>query len=53
MSLYHLCIAPYSTGANCGGIQLISAIRSFHTGPFPTDTKKYDIAFFSKRIVYA
>jgi hypothetical protein len=26
----------YHTGASCGGIQLILAVRSFHTGPFPT-----------------
>jgi hypothetical protein len=33
--LYHLCIPPYITGASCGGIQLISAVRSFRTGHFP------------------
>jgi hypothetical protein len=34
--LHHLCIPPYTTCASCGGIQLISAVRSFHIGPFPT-----------------
>jgi hypothetical protein len=34
--LYHLCVPPYTTGASCGDIQLISAIGSFHTDPFPT-----------------
>jgi hypothetical protein len=33
---YHLCIPPYTTCASCGGIQLILAIGSLHTGPFPT-----------------
>jgi hypothetical protein len=33
---YHLCIPPYTTCASCDGIQLILAVRSFHTGPFPT-----------------
>jgi hypothetical protein len=33
---YHLCIPPYTTCASCGGIQLILAVGSFHTGPFPT-----------------
>jgi hypothetical protein len=32
ISMYHLCIPPYTT---CG-IQLISAVRSFHIGLFPT-----------------
>jgi hypothetical protein len=27
---YHLCIPPYTTCASCGGIQLISAVGSFH-----------------------
>jgi hypothetical protein len=31
----HLCIPLYTTCASCGGIQLISAVRSFHTVPFP------------------
>jgi hypothetical protein len=34
--LYHLCIPPYTTGLSCGDIQLISAVGSFHAGPFPT-----------------
>jgi hypothetical protein len=33
---YHLCISPYTTCASRGGIQLILAVGSFHTGPFPT-----------------
>jgi hypothetical protein len=33
---YHLCIPPYTTCASCAGIQLISAVESFHTGSFPT-----------------
>jgi hypothetical protein len=33
---YHLCIAPYTTCASCGGIQLILVVGSFHTNPFPT-----------------
>jgi hypothetical protein len=32
--VYHLCIPHYTTSANCGGIQLILAVRTFHTGPF-------------------
>jgi hypothetical protein len=36
---YHLCILPYSTGASCCGIQLISAVGSFHIGPFSTAVK--------------
>jgi hypothetical protein len=34
ISLYHLCIPPYTTWASCGGIQ-ISAVGSFPTDPFP------------------
>jgi hypothetical protein len=33
---YHLCIPPYTTCISCGGIQLILAVGSFHTDPFPT-----------------
>jgi hypothetical protein len=29
--LYHLCISRYIIGVSCGGIQLISVVRSFHT----------------------
>jgi hypothetical protein len=44
--IFHLChgdktfnntlIPPYTTGASCGGIQLISVVGSFHIDPFPT-----------------
>jgi hypothetical protein len=29
-------IPPYTTGASCGDIQLISTVESFHTNPFET-----------------
>jgi NADH:ubiquinone oxidoreductase subunit B-like Fe-S oxidoreductase len=43
-------IPPYTTGASCCGIQLISTIESFHTSTFETVVRggmvHSEIAFF-------